>query len=431
MPIFKCTFVCAGVHLILVRQPCTVILKYSRPTPLPPSSASRLMVKRAFHAICCGYMHVPRSASSKKLWWFVSHADCKLKPFWLKFVGVMFTSARANEEFELKFTEPSRLLLSGENASASHVYQTMGRYWGAAQRAIAELSGEDAPQIEGETLADDVKMAVKTKVEQLWNDVQPQVTTAEGTRKLRRGITSIEKAFEQSVTNAQAQAAMAAAADRTAAVGWMGLPEVHPMTPGAPGPEENGGLVQTLMARMAATENSANLPANAEKGTQQKPQGNGTGTGVAPTPAAPVPPGLVYAAQRLLNPGPPGLRVDPLAGELAMHLLQEKWTFTHWAEAQGLSGAHRREAMTIARALELGVRDYGVGFLVSRSSEVLLRRLLSLALAAASGSHRLSSHLEELPGDGALAALPDSLMRSLSERLKMEMKLEQLSKGSK
>ena len=56
---------------------------------------------------------------------------------------------------------------------------------------------------------------------------------------------------------------------------------------------------------------------------------------------------------------------------------------------------------------------------------------LDTPIASASGSHRLSTHLEELPGDGALAALPDCLMKSLSERLKMEMKLEQLSKDAK
>jgi hypothetical protein len=184
---------------------------------------------------------------------------------------------------------------------------------------------------------------------------------------LRQQFSSIEKAFSQTVSNAQAQAALAAAADRTAAVGWMGIPpEVHPMTPGGAGPGETGGLVKTLMSRMAATEVSDGAITNPNQGPTRPPpiqQGNEMGTGMAAvvTPAAPAPTGLVYAAQRLLYPGPPGLRVEPIAGQLAMHLLQEKWTLTHWAEAQGLSGAHRREALTIARALELGTRDYGVG----------------------------------------------------------------------
>ena len=58
-----------------------------------------------------------------------------------------------------------------------------------------------------------------------------------------------------------------------------------------------------------------------------------------------------------------------------------------------------------------------------------LRRLLSVALAAKLGSFKLSQFLEEVPGDSALAEIPDSVLKTLSERLKLEMKLEQLATG--
>ena len=38
-------------------------------------------------------------------------------------------------------------------------------------------------------------------------------------------------------------------------------------------------------------------------------------------------------------------------------------------------------------------------------------------------------HFEELPGEGALAELPASILREMSEALKLELKIEQLVKG--
>ena len=66
-------------------------------------------------------------------------------------------------------------------------------------------------------------------------------------------------------------------------------------------------------------------------------------------------------------------------------------------------------------------------YLISKPAEVQLRRLLSVALAAKLGSFKLSQFLEEVPGDSALAEIPDSVLKMLSERLKLEMKLEQLA----
>ena len=108
-------------------------------------------------------------------------------------------------------------------------------------------------------------------------------------------------------------------------------------------------------------------------------------------------------------------------------MLKTKDTFTAWVESKQLQGAQLREALSIARALDLATHWYGADYLVTDSAEVQLRRLLSVALAAKLGNYKLSQFLEEVPGDNALAELPDDVLRSLSERLKLEMKLEQLT----
>ena len=56
---------------------------------------------------------------------------------------------------------------------------------------------------------------------------------------------------------------------------------------------------------------------------------------------------------------------------LAEHLLTSKPTFTDWAETQGLAGAPLREALTIARALDLATEHQGASYLTSPPAEVL------------------------------------------------------------
>ena len=90
-----------------------------------------------------------------------------------------------------------------------------------------------------------------------------------------------------------------------------------------------------------------------------------------------------------------------------------------------------REVLTIARALDLATHSFGAKYLMSEPAEVQLRRLYSVCLAAKLGSYKLSQHLEELPGEGALAELPASILREISEALKLELKIEQLVAGQK
>ena len=41
----------------------------------------------------------------------------------------------------------------------------------------------------------------------------------------------------------------------------------------------------------------------------------------------------------------------------------------------------------------------------------------------------MASLLEELPGDNALSAMPDSILKKLAERLSLEIKIEDAIKG--
>ena len=104
-----------------------------------------------------------------------------------------------------------------------------------------------------------------------------------------------------------------------------------------------------------------------------------------------------------------------------------------WVVQLNLTGHNNREARTIARAVELGVSEYGAGYLASKAAEVQLRRLLAIMVAAQSGSTaeawRGASQLEDVPGDGIGAHLPAVVQKSLRESLKLEYQLEGLLAG--
>ena len=104
-----------------------------------------------------------------------------------------------------------------------------------------------------------------------------------------------------------------------------------------------------------------------------------------------------------------------------------------WVAQLNLTGHNNREARTLARAVELGVSEYGAGYLGSKAAEVQLRRLLAIMVAAQSGSTadawRGASQLEDLPGDGIGANLPAVVQKSLRESLKLEYQLEALLAG--
>ena len=219
------------------------------------------------------------------------------------------------------------------------------------------------------------------------------------------------------------QAQLAAAANRAAVTAFQGLPVKHAMSPGAVAnaavvTEPGEDLLENLVLRM--TNGAAG--AGEQDGPKPPPQ-TGKDKAAVSGSAVTVSPALARAADRLVSVGVPPLRVDPIGGKLALHLLKTKDTFTARVDSKQLQGAQLREALSIARALDLATHWYGAEYLVTDSAEVQLRRLLSVALAAKLGNYKLSQFLEEVPGDSALAELPDDVLRSLSERLKLEMKL--------
>ena len=139
-------------------------------------------------------------------------------------------------------------------------------------------------------------------------------------------------------------------------------------------------------------------------------------------------PSLQNAAARLATVGVTPLRKEAIGTRLATGFLQEHDTLTQWVRAQSLTGHSKREALTEARALELGVADYGVGFLTSSSAEILLRRILALAIHSGTGSWQIAEKIEELPTESPLSCVPESLLKEIMEQVKNELKVAALAK---
>jgi len=140
----------------------------------------------------------------------------------------------------------------------------------------------------------------------------------------------------------------------------------------------------------------------------------------------------------MLNPGPPPLRhgADRIGTTLALHILKEAsgLGIFAWVEKQNLGTGHiNREASTIARGLELAVKDYGPAFLMSPAAEVMLRRLFALVIASKAGATkeawRMASRLEDLASDGIGGTLPTTIQAKLQAEMKAELQLEALMAG--
>ena len=153
-------------------------------------------------------------------------------------------------------------------------------------------------------------------------------------------------------------------------------------------PTDSTAELRSPAANIKGSENE--LPAD---GSGQQQSGNGSG-GVQQSRVSP---SLQNAAARLTTVGVTPLRKAAIGSMLATGFLQEHDTLTQWVRAQGLTGHSKREALTEARALELGVADYGVEFLTRPSAEVLLRRILALAIHSGTGSWQIAEKIEELP----------------------------------
>ncbi len=297
------------------------------------------------------------------------------------------------------------------------------------EQELARLpEGEKHLVAEDSSLQADVHDAVIAGLSALFNELQPKVNRPGGTPFALRNRTS-------SIRDAREAHLRGAAANRAAASGFQGLPVMHQMSPGtvmdaAVGdgyhtprdPQQEPDFVDVLMQRLSADGMASQVQVPVAATAQ-----TGNASATAGERATAVSPNLARAAVRLTSVGCPPLRVDRIGGMLAAHILQSKPTFTDWVESKTLTGAPLREATTDARALDLATQEFGAVFLVSTPAEVLLRRLVSVVLATKLGNYKLSTFLEEIPGESALAELPDSILKGLSERLKLEMKLEQLT----
>ena len=95
-----------------------------------------------------------------------------------------FTTDKANQDFELKFTAPAGLLLNVPEpiANKNAVYHQLGTNLAAARRAIEQLQGEEAHAVEsGGSLADDIWTAAISTMTDLWTQHKPQEVVPGGT----------------------------------------------------------------------------------------------------------------------------------------------------------------------------------------------------------------------------------------------------------
>ena len=325
-----------------------------------------------------------------------------------------FTTEEADEIFMNDFVMGTSGLIQTEILKANDLYDNLGELWFNTEQKLSGLKGEAAHEPTTESsLVEDVRFAVEHTLNQLW-DTEPPVTKGRSLagRRVPLKMSAIAASYSKHATKALA-------------------PKVEPPVAAAATEQQPAGsFLDQLVAKMNSTPNGNPLPTIPEE-TPAFESGNGQG----PRPRAPqVSPQLTHAAARLLNPGPPPLRNPERWGtSIALHILQEKSSITDWVAALNLSGHNNREARTLARALELGVSEFGAAYFGSKSAEVQLRRLLAIMVAAASGSTaeawRGASQLEDLPGDGIGANLPAVVQKSLRESLKLEYQLEALLAG--
>ena len=343
-----------------------------------------------------------------------------------------FSSAKANTEFELKFTAPAALLLGVAEpiANKTAVYVQLGANLAAARRAIENLSGGEAHVPgPGGALAEDIWTEAISAMTKLWDEHNPQevVPGSEPQTLRKQWNVNVKKSYEA----AYAAMTRGAAADRAAAATMAAPPGLpRPMTANIGTPDKMGATeevdaIDLMLSRMGDNP----LPA-AQDGSQDglmRLAGNGQGAVQICTAA--VPPSLVQKCHRLVAVGVPPLRKKRQGVILASMMLGTKNTFTDWVDMYEhklkMTGHLLREAQTIGRALDLDVHQLGPGYLGTDGAEILLRRLLCLVTAAKhGGSFKIASKFEELPADDAISEIPEEMLTEVYTRIKLEEKLE-------
>ena len=332
------------------------------------------------------------------------------------------TSEAAKALFDASYAVPASAVLANPSkyTSSDHIYTELGKLWAQTLRGLESLPPAQAHEpVDGRTLDEDLEDCVYTANTAIWAAADPKP-------KINSTLVYNRPSSIRKKMNAAAQAHEAQrAADRAAAEAHAHPPSI-PLTPakaepaGATHAPGGGGLVAAIMANIKGSENE--LPADGSG--QQQQSGNGSG-GVQQSRVSP---SLQNAAARLTTVGVTPLRKAAIGSMLATGFLQEHDTLTQWVRAQGLTGHSKREALTEARALELGVADYGVEFLTRPSAEVLLRRILALAIHSGTGSWQIAEKIEELPTESPFSVVPESLLKEIMEQVKNELKVAALAK---
>lgn len=322
------------------------------------------------------------------------------------------------------FEEQARPLVADPSACGKEsrdLYDRLGQAWASMAQQLSRLP-------EGERPSDDeVTDAVSNCLSGLWAQHQPKLTDGNVVTRVYNRPSSIKSAYTKHMALAEAAAHAADAMGNTQYLTMHSPDRQYSQLPPPPDKEPPTGepdLVDLIMGRLAGGANGgAAAPGLSPPGPSASGKGPGTGHS-----AQPVPTDLARAAKRLVDVGTVPLRCERLGPLLANSLLRTAPTFTEYAEKKVPSGAHGREAATLARALDLGVTESGVAFLSSSAAEVMVRRLVALVLATKMGSFVMAELLEELPGEHALAELPDALLEKLAARLKIQAKVLELSK---
>ena len=332
------------------------------------------------------------------------------------------SSEAAQALFEAAYVVPATDIIANVNsyANSDQVYNELWKLWAQTKRGLETLPPASAHvPSEGRTIDEDLEDCVNAANAALWAQAEPKPVKI-GSTQVYNKFSSIRKKMLAAAQGHDAQRA----ADRAAAEAHAHPPSI-PMTPakdehaqaGATVPEK--GLVASILANIKGEVEQVTEPGD-------KPLRSGNGQGGVQT--SQVPPSLQNAAARLTTVGVTPLRKDAIGARLATGFLQEHDTLTQWVRAQGMTGHSKREALTDARALERGVADYGVGFLASTAAEILLRRILALAIHSGTNSWQIAEKIEELPTESPLSVVPESLLKEIMEQVKNELKIASLAK---
>ena len=340
-----------------------------------------------------------------------------------------------------EFVGPVNLYLEGKQApDSSTLYSHIGKLWADAEKKV--LSHASEAGAEADVMREAMDDEVRLTIDGLW-ELHPPIISGQKIRKMISHMRRYrDRAFSADPPRVPAEPASA------------GIPAPPVMAENAyqaPAPIATrkstdvptgiiagGNLVDTLVSRM----NGGALPnasgsgsaggggrraAHFNIGDDAGDEGNDGGLSFRATE---VPSELMHAAQRLRVPGPQKLRCTELLGPaLATSMLQESATFEAWVEAKKLQRHNAREATTLARSLELGVQEYGVEFLTSAPAEVMIRRLMAIAMASQQNSWRMASLLEEVPGPDIVSNLPERIITSLSTRMKLQSSVDAMLKA--